>query len=115
MEDAMCKALRVKLIAIALFISLFGTVGAYSQATASLRGTVSDPTGAVIPGATVTIKSADNGAIRKSATDPNGDYSFLQVAPGNYKLVAEKPGFATMTKEDIKLLVNTPETLDLKM
>ena len=111
----MCKALGVKLTAIALFVSSLGTVGAQAQATASLRGTISDPSGAVIPGATVSIKSADNGSIRKSATDPNGEYSFLQVAPGTYKLVAEKPGFATMTKDNINLLVNTPEALDLKM
>ena len=111
----MCKALGVKPLAIILFILLWGTVSAFSQATASLRGTVTDPSGAVIPDATVTIKSADNGSVRRSATDPNGDYSFLQVAPGTYKLMAEKPGFATMTKADIKLLVNTPTTLDLKM
>jgi hypothetical protein len=118
-EDAMLKALGVKLPAIVLFVTLFGAMfgaaGAHAQATASLRGTIADPSGAVIPGATVTIRSADNGAIRKSATDPNGDYSFLQVAPGGYELVAEKPGFATMTKKNITLLVNTPETLDLKM
>jgi Carboxypeptidase regulatory-like domain len=111
----MCKALGVKLIAIAMFMALVGMAGAHAQATASLRGTIADPSGAVIPGATVTIKSADNGSTRKGATDANGEYSFLQVAPGSYKLVAEKAGFATMTKEDIKLLVNTPETLDLRM
>ncbi|HET6177922.1 MAG TPA: carboxypeptidase-like regulatory domain-containing protein [Candidatus Sulfotelmatobacter sp.] len=111
----MCKALGVKLLALALFAVLLGTVGAQGQATASLRGTITDPSGAVIPDATVTIKSADNGAVRRSSTDSTGEYSFLQVAPGSYKLVAEKPGFSTMSKGDIKLLVNTPETLDLKM
>jgi hypothetical protein len=111
----MCKALGVKPVVIALFVLLWGTASAYSQATASLRGTITDPSGAVIPDATVTIKSADNGATRRSATDPNGDYSFLQVAPGSYKLIAEKAGFATMTKAEIPLLVNTPVTLDLKM
>jgi hypothetical protein len=115
MEDAMSRALGMKHVAAGLFVVLLGTVSAYSQATASLRGTVTDPSGAVIPDATVTIRSADNGAVRKGATDPNGQYSFLQVAPGSYKLVAEKAGFATMSKGDIKLLVNTPANLDLTM
>jgi Carboxypeptidase regulatory-like domain len=115
MEDAMREALGVKPIAAVLFVALFGTVSAYSQATASLRGTITDPSGAVIPDAAVAIKSADNRTTRKSTTDTQGEYSFLQVAPGSYKLAAEKPGFATMTKSDIKLLVNTPATLDLKM
>jgi hypothetical protein len=88
---------------------------AHSQATTSLRGTVTDPTGAVIPEATVSIKSFENGSSRKILTDVNGEYSFLQVAPGEYNLVAEKPGFATITNAHIKLLVNTPATLDLKM
>jgi hypothetical protein len=52
----------------------------------------------VIPGAAVTIESSDNGTARRRTTDAQGEYSFLQVAPGIYKLVAEKPGFATMTK-----------------
>jgi hypothetical protein len=69
----------------------------------------------VIPEVAVTIKSAETGTARKSLTDAQGEYSFLQVPPGAYKLFAEKPGFATMTKGDVMLLVNTPETLDLKM
>ena len=111
----MCKALGVRSLVAVLFLALFGAIRANSQATASLRGTIVDPSGAVIPDAAVTINSAENGAVRKSATDTQGEYSFLQLAPGSYKLVAEKPGFAVMAKSDIKLLVNTPATLDLKM
>jgi hypothetical protein len=111
----MYKALGVRSVVAVLFLALFGATRANSQATASLRGTIVDPSGAVIADAAVTIKSAENGAVRKSATDTQGEYSFLQLAPGSYKLVAEKPGFAIMAKNDIKLLVNTPATLDLKM
>jgi hypothetical protein len=63
----------------------------------------------------VTLKSAENGTSRRASTDPQGEYSFLQVAPGHYKLTAEKVGFATMSKNEIELLVNTPATLDLTM
>src|ERR1700674_445530 len=91
------------------------SISAYPQSTSSLRGTVTDPSGAVIPDAVVTISSAENGAIRRNSTDANGEYSFLQVLPGTYKLTVEKTGFATMTRGDVKLLVNTPATLNLTM
>jgi hypothetical protein len=111
----MGEGLGAKFLGVVLFVAWFGTMIAFPQATTSLRGTISDPSGAVIPGTAITIKSADNGTARRSTTDAQGEYSFLQVAPGIYKLVAEKPGFATMTKDEIALLVNTPATLDLKM
>jgi len=111
----MSRALCLKSIAVFLFASVISISTAHSQATTSLRGTVTDPTGAVIPDATVTIKNFENGSSRKISTDVNGEYSFLQVAPGDYNLVAEKPGFAIITNAHIKLLVNTPATLDLKM
>src|SRR5215471_17690799 len=91
--------------AVTLCVVLALTAGAGAQSSASLRGVVTDPTGAVIPGASVTIKSDDTGTSRKTATDTQGEYSFLQIPPGTYKLTTEKSGFATMTKSDIKLLV----------
>src|SRR6202790_87869 len=91
------------------------SISAYPQSTSSLRGTVTDPSGAVIPDAVVTISSAENGAIRRNSTDANGEYNFLQVLPGTYKLTVEKTAFATMTRGDLKLLVNTPATLNLTM
>src|SRR5215468_9458408 len=105
----------LKSVAVLIFALVISASVAHSQATASLRGTITDPSGAVIPDATVTLKSAENGSSRKSATDINGEYNFLQVAPGDYNLIAEKSGFATVTNAHVKLLVNTPETLDLKM
>ena len=104
-----------KSVAVLFFAALMSTSIAYSQATASLRGTVTDPSGAVIPDATITLKSSENGSSRRTSTDINGEYSFLQVTPGDYNLLAEKSGFATVTNAHVKLLVNTPETLDLKM
>src|SRR5215467_10968005 len=105
----------LKSVAVLIFASVIATSIAHAQSTASLRGTITDPSGAVIPDAMVTLKSAENGSSRKTATDINGEYSFLQVTPGGYNLIAEKSGFATVTNGHVKLLVSTPETLDLKM
>ncbi len=86
-----------------------------AQSTTSLRGVVADPSGAVVPEAVVTLNNLENGSKRSALTGNTGEYSFLQVAPGTYRLVIDKPGFATMTRDNIQLLVNTPATLDVTM
>ena len=88
---------------------------ASAQSTTSLRGTITDPQGGVIPQASVTLANLDNGSKRQAATSESGEYQFPQIAPGNYQIIAEKPGFSTVTRGGIKLLVNTPATLDLAM
>ncbi|HSR68041.1 MAG TPA: carboxypeptidase regulatory-like domain-containing protein [Acidobacteriota bacterium] len=87
--------------------SLFGQ-------TTSLTGTVKDPQGGIVPGATVTAVSAA-GAERSVLTNDEGRYQFLQLSPGTYTIRAEQAGFKTTTARDVRLLVDTPATLDLKL
>jgi len=69
---------------------------------ATLRGTVSDQTGARVSGATVTLEDA-SGTPRNVLSDQNGNYSFLQLVPGNYLLQASAPGMGT--KEPLSLIL----------
>jgi hypothetical protein len=87
----------------------------YPQATTSLRGTISDPLGAVIPEAVVTLINLGNSSTRQIATDKTGQYQFLQMPPGTYRIAVEKPGFAKISEDNVVLQVNTPSTLDLRM
>jgi hypothetical protein len=80
-----------------------------------MRGLVTDPSGARITEAILVLTSTENGAKRSTLSDSSGEYQFLQMAPGAYSLTANKPGFATLTRTNIQLLVNTPATLDLSM
>jgi len=98
-----------------LFAALTGVWNLYSQSTTSLRGTITDAQGAVIPGAVVTLTDRDKGASRQIVTDAVGSYAFLQLPPGTYTLKVENPGFSTATRDNLKLLVNTPATLDLRL
>jgi len=102
-----------------LFIFLSLTAAApfsgYSQSNTLLRGTVTDPQGAIIAGAVVTLSSAATGFNRSVNTDPRGEYQFVQLAPGTYQIVVDMVGFAELTRTDVQLLVNTPTTLDLRM
>ena len=105
----------MKNIFIGMLGIFLGAFSCYAQSTTSLRGVITDPTGGVVPNATISLASTENGFVRQNVTDANGAYSFLQIAPGTYKLTIEKTGFATMTRSDVKLLVNTPSTFDLTM
>ena len=84
----------------------------FSQSTSSLRGTVKDPSGAVIADVIVTLTDPSTSTSRKVLSDNTGVYQVLQVPPGKYSLKVEKSGFSTLTKGDVTLEVNTPATID---
>jgi Carboxypeptidase regulatory-like domain len=96
-------------------VGTFALVLALSTAlfaqTTSISGTVSDPSGAVIPNAAVTVVNLDTGLMRNDKSDAQGRYSILQVPPGNYKLTAQAPGFADFTANNLALAVNQPATI----
>src|SRR5215469_17209814 len=68
----------------AAFFCLSGS--AWGQATTSLRGVVTDPSGAAIPNATVHLVNSDTSTERTVTTDQQGNYVFTEVVPGNYVL-----------------------------
>jgi hypothetical protein len=80
--------------------------------TTSLQGTVKDGTEAVIPGAVVSLTNGDTGAVRQVLSGEDGAYSFLQMAPGSYKLEAKLPGFKVYA-QDIRLQIDTPAALPI--
>jgi hypothetical protein len=96
---------------ILLLLSL-ASAAAFGQATSSLRGTVTDTSGAVIANAALTLTETSTGASRQVFSDSSGVYQILQVAPGSYDLKVEKPGFSVLTKGNVILEVNTPATVD---
>lgn len=74
-------------------------------ATATLKGTVTDPSGAVIPGATLTIRSIDRGVSRQAATNENGEYQIPLLNPGVYEIGVEADGFRAQVMENTTLTV----------
>lgn len=99
---------RARLLAL---LTLTTALGLYGQTSTSLSGTVSDDSGAVIPGATVTLSAEATGIERTASTDERGGFQFLQVPPGMYAVVVEMDGFTTELVTDVELLVNTPSTI----
>lgn len=84
-----------------------------AQSNTSLRGTVLDLTGAVIPGATLTLTNTATQATRSTDAGADGNYAFSQVVPGLYQLRASSSGFNDIVINDLRLLVNQPATQDV--
>src|SRR5438105_14072303 len=86
---------------------LFVAPSGFAQiVNASLTGTVTDPTGAVAPDATVTAMETATGRVTKTATDPTGNYNLPSLAPGTYTITVEKTGFRSTVLTRITLLVD---------
>src|SRR5580692_365116 len=103
------------LLAVAV-TSCFLAIGnlAFAQsATTSLRGTVADPKGAVVAGATVTLSNPATGFSRTAKTDDQGIYQFLEVPPSTYVIEASAAGFATTKRDSVPLQVSSPATVNL--
>jgi len=94
---------------------LISAASLFGQATTSLRGTVTDSSGAAIAEAVVNLSDPSTGASRKVVTDSKGEYQFLQIMPAKYMMQVEKPGFSTLIQKNIVLEVATPATLDCKL
>jgi hypothetical protein len=86
-----------------------------SATTGAMNGTVTDNTKAVLPGVTVTISSPSLMGVRTDVTNQDGQYRFAAVTPGEYKVVFELPGFATMVREPIRVTLGFTATVDLEM
>jgi len=92
------------LLAVVLFSS-----GLWAQAvsTAQIAGTVKDMTGAVLPGAEVTVTQTDTGVSRNAVSDETGSYTLPNLPIGPYKLEVTLPGFRTYVQTGIVLQVNS--------
>jgi hypothetical protein len=86
---------RLNLLA-ALLLSLLIAVPAFASLTGDLQGTVLDPTGAVVPGAKVTIRNKATGVVKTVVSDQNGEFAALQLDLGDYAVTVEKAGLKTI-------------------
>jgi hypothetical protein len=95
-------------------LMLLATAAA-GQSTSLLNGSVSDPSGATVPGATITLTAAATGLERTTTSNGGGLYQFLDVPPGTYTLHAVAHGFVSYTATNVTLVVNTPSTLNIRL
>ena len=109
-----CAALRLH---VALGILLVATLGISSQAaaqagTATLKGTVKDAQGSVVPGATVTATQPATGSNRNTTTNLQGVFTFPGLTPGIYSVRVELTGFKTYVRENVAVQVDSTTQVD---
>src|SRR5580700_5534455 len=87
----------------------------FAQSTATLSGTVTDPSGAVVPGAQVTVHSLATGLDRQLVTDNAGLYIAPSLIPGDYQVVVKASGFSQYTVQKVTLEVDQRVTVNVPL
>lgn len=88
-------------------LSVTGVCLAQSVNSGDIRGTVTDPTGAVIPGASVTVDNVNTGVVKTYTTDGSGVYDTGAIVNGSYKVTFTHTGFTTLVRGPITVIVGT--------
>lgn len=101
--------------AVACILLLVATPGiGLAQSGTSISGVLSDPQGARVPGATITLLNKSTGASRTAISDETGAYAFPQLSPGKYSIKAELQGFKTVVADDVEAPIGVTTRADLK-
>ena len=95
---------------LAIFVSIWALF-IQAQSQPSLKGTVTDPSGALIPGALVQLRGP--GPEDRATTDDNAQYSFATLRPGKYTIRVIAKGFTVTQKQNVD--INGPLTLDAQL
>lgn len=98
-----------------LALALSSSTGWGQTFYGSISGAVLDATGAVVPGAAVTLTNLGTSEKRSMESDAAGSYTFVNLVPGRYRLDAEKSGFKRVTREPIVVEVQSGLRIDIKM
>src|SRR3989442_6833208 len=104
------------IVCFVLAFTLFLAVPTNAQVTgATLSGTVTDTSGAVIPGVMVSVKNRGTGVVRNVSSDEAGLYSAPNLLAGSYDVTSSAAGFSTVTQSNITLTVGAQQQLNISM
>jgi len=109
-----CISASKALICAVLTLSFSCTIAA-QQITGSIRGTVTDPAGATVAGASVTAIQIETGLTRTASTDRAGEYVLLELPVGHYRLQATAKGFQSYIQQGITVDVNETATIPVRL
>jgi hypothetical protein len=105
----------MRIVFIALVSLLAISFGAMAQTTGHIRGLVTDETGALVPGATVTIRSSALIGERTAVSNNSGVYRFPSIPPGVYRVEAKLQGFQTYREENIEVTLNATTSVNITL
>lgn len=100
---------------VVLCLVAFVPVGSAQNTGAQLTGSVTDPTGAVVPGAEVTLTAVDTGVVTEITSNQAGLYSFFNLQGGNYEVKVANKGFRDYVQRGIRIQLNEKARIDVKL
>jgi outer membrane receptor protein involved in Fe transport len=106
---------KLAFVLVAAGINLASLNVAGQQITGSIRGTVQDPSGAIVQAATVTAKQIETGLTRQAVTDRQGAYVLVELPIGHYQLEVRAKGFQKYMQQGISLEVNETATIGIHL
>lgn len=111
------KSKRWLCLAVMSCVVLLSSIPLFSQVTAnaSLQGTVTDKSQAVIGKAEVTLTNKETGATKTTTTNDTGGYRFDSLSAGMYSIKATAPGFSTAEAKDVELLIGRTATQNFSL
>jgi carboxypeptidase family protein len=107
--------LVVAVLAACLLASTAFAQGGGASTTGSINGRVSDSSGGVLPGVTVTVTSPSAMGVQSSVTDAGGNYRFPALPPGSYTVTFELPGFNTLKRENIQIAMGFTAAVNVEL
>jgi len=105
----------VSVLAVLLAAAADAGAQSVSATTGAINGKVSDSTGSVLPGVTVTVASPSMQGTRTAVTNEDGAYRFPAVPPGEYKITYELAGFGTVVRDRVRVGLGFTATLNIEM
>jgi len=111
----MQRAVRASLSALLMILVGWGVSSRAQQVQGSITGAVTDQSGALVPGVTVTAAEVDTGLTRTAVTAEDGSYTIPLLPPGHYRLMAEKEGFERLVQGPINLFVDAHPRVDFQI
>jgi len=114
-EKSMLRNSLLLLTALTLLVTFQAQSFAQSITSGDVTGNVTDPSGAAVPGATVTLTNAATNSLQKSTTNGSGEYRFAFIPPGTYKVDASATGFQTQNRPGVVVLAGQPTTVNLQL
>jgi hypothetical protein len=108
-------ATLLSLLMLAAFILLHADRVSAQQAAASINGVISDPTGAVVAAATITLTALDTKVVRTTTSNAAGIYVFVDVPPARYALKVVKEGFTSASQSNFEVFVDQTATYDVHL
>ena len=98
-----------------LLLYVFSISAGWAQTTGTLRGTVTDPSGAVVPGANVTVIQSDTHVGRATTTNESGDYEFPALLVGRYTVGVRAAGFKEARFNEIEVRLGHVAVADVRL